>query len=330
MIATDPSKLNGLEKASVLLMALGTSASAEVFKHLSEDEIERLSAEIVRMRKSPPEVVESVMAEFERMSSSARVVVSAPDPPPAVRRSRAKRPLESLAQADPGEIARMLGGEQPQIIAVALTHLPRDRAAEVLAKFDYEAQSAIARCICEMDEVAPEVAEAIEDALHTKLSPSGPPSLELRRAGTETLVEILNNADSAAGDGILEALAEESRSLADEIRAKMFVFDDLLRLDDRSVEALLRQLGNDDLAPALKGADEEIKELVFRNMSERSAEALKDALELSGPVKVKVIQAAQRRIAAVARHLIARGEIFVNDVGEETSLKLRHPREKVT
>jgi len=326
MIATDPSKLNGLEKASVLLMALGTSASAEVFKHLSEDEIERLSAEIVRMRKAPPEVVESVMTEFERMSAVARVVASAPDPPPAAPPKAGKRPLESLAQADPGEIARMLGGEQPQIIAVALTHLPRDRAAEVLARFDHEAQSGIARCICEMDEVAPEVAEAIEDALHTKLSPSGRDS---GPAGTETLVEILNNADSAAGDGILDALGRESRTLADEVRAKMFVFDDLMRLDDRSVEALLRQLGNDDLAPALKGADEEIKELVFRNMSERSAEALKDVLELSGPVKVKVIEAAQRRIAAVARHLIARGEIFVNDAVEETSLKLRLPREKV-
>jgi flagellar motor switch protein FliG len=305
-------------------MALGTSASAEVFKHLGQDEIERLSAEIVRVREVHPGVMQSVMAEFERMTASSEAVVSAKKESPVAgpdagiakpgSRPRGKRPLEALAQAEARRIADTVRDEQPGIIAVLLTHLPLEKAGEVLAAFDADTQSEIARCICEMGDVSPEVPAAIEEALQTKLTET---DLDTGATGVETLVEILNNADSATGSGVLQALGGESRTLADEVRGRMFVFDDLPRLDDRSLQHLLREVSNEDLPLALKGAEEEIRRLIFRNMSERAAETLGETLESSGPIKIKAIEASQRRIAALARHLIARGEIAVNDADEE-------------
>ena len=331
MISTDSSKLNGLEKASVLLMALGTSASAQVFKHLSEPEIEKLSSEIVKMRKVDPEITSAVLAEFESMSADARFdsvapikglaveqyarpdVVELDGVPTKQTRTGRKRPFESVSQADAGRIAEMLSDEQPQTIALVLTGLPKDKAAEVLARFDEPTQVRIAVCICDMGEVSPEVLAAVEEVLHTKLQSEASQT----PSGIRTLVDMLNNADSATGHSILDVLRKDDPSFAEQVRASMFIFEDLTRLSDSGVQALLREVDYDDLQLALKGSEEEIKDLIFRSMSERAGEALKEALEFTGPVKVKHIEAAQHRIAATARRLLAGGDISLSDVQEE-------------
>jgi flagellar motor switch protein FliG len=331
MAVLDTSKLNGLEKASVLLMALGTSASAQVFKHLSEAEIEKLSSEIVKMRKVDPEISKAVLAEFESMSAGAHLssmspikglaveqyarpdIVELDGAPSKQSRAGRKRPFESVSQADAGRIAEMLSDEQPQIIALVLTGLPKDKAAEVLARFDEHTQVQIAVCICDMAEVAPEVLAVVEEVLHTKLASA----VSETPSGIRALVDMLNNADSATGHSILDVLSKDDASFAEQVRAGMFIFEDLIRLSDSGVQALLREVDYDDLQLALKGSEEEMKDLIFRNMSERAGEALKEALELTGAVKVKHIEAAQHRIAATARRLLAGGDISLSDVEEE-------------
>lgn len=331
MAVLDTARLNGLEKASVLLMALGTSTSAQVFKHLSEPEIEKLSSEIVKMRKVNPEITKAVLAEFERMSADARFDSAAPIKGLAIEqyarpdiveldgastkqtRTGRKRPFESVSQADAGRIAEMLRDEQPQTIALVLTGLPKDKAAEVLANFDERTQVHIAVCLCDMGEVSPEVLAAVEEVLHTKLASAASET----PSGIRTLVDMLNNADSATGHSILDALRKDDPLFAEQVRAGMFIFEDLVRLSDSGVQALLREVDYDDLQLALKGSEEEIRALIFRNMSERAGEALKEALEFTGPVKVKHIEAAQRRIGATARRLLAGGEIALSEAQEE-------------
>lgn len=327
MITRDKAELNGMEKASLLLMALGTSASAQVFKHLSEAEIGKLSAEIVRMRQADPSLMKAVVEEFERVSSSvegAHRVQGLVDMSPSGSRigevdltqgpTQNHRPFESLSRTEAGRLAELLLDEQPQIIALVMVSLSRNKAAAVLGEFDEDTQAQIALCICEMQEVDPQVIAAIEQSLQTKLATSMQKTSV--RTGAQTLIEILNNASHDTGRSILGALEKGSPTVAEQVRDRMFTFDDLPRLDDRSIQFVLREVGCDDLTLALKAADDEVKELVIRNLSEHAALALKESLELAGPVKVRDIEAAQQRIAGIARHLLSMGMIILSD-GEE-------------
>ena len=160
---------------------------------------------------------------------------------------------------------------------------------------------------------SPEVLAVVEEVLHTKLAQA----VSETPSGIRTLVDMLNNADSATGHSILEVLRKDDPSFAEQVRASMFIFEDLIRLNDSAVRSLLREIDSDDLQLALKGSEEEMKDLIFRNMSERAGEALKEALEFTGPVKVKHIEAAQHRIAATARRLLAGGEIALSEVQED-------------
>jgi flagellar motor switch protein FliG len=305
--------LNGIEKASLLLMALGSSASAQVFKHLSEDEIEKLSAEIVRMREVDPSLMQSVVQEFERMSPVQGGGIPEVDLTQGARTNH--RPFEALSRTEAGRIAQLLLEEQPQVTALVLASLPRNKAASVLAEFDEDTQSQIALCICQMEEVDPEVIAAIEQSLQTKLATTTHRTSQ--RTGAQALIEILNNASHDTGRAVLGALQKKAPTFAEQVRGRMFTFDDLPRLDDTAIQYVLREVDNDDLIVALKASDEHIRELVLRNMSQHAAEALKESLEIPKPVKVRDIEASQQRVAGVARHLLAMGIIAMSEMEEE-------------
>jgi flagellar motor switch protein FliG len=313
-----------MEKAGVMLIALGTNLSAQVFKHLSEQEIERLSAQILKMREIDSSVVERVVREFDLVTSSGVVggamggkdfasqlleqVVGHDKASKLLDKAAAeyRQPFESLWDVDPGRLCRVLAEEHPQVIAMVLTYVPPDKAAAVLSGLGVELQSEVARRICTMDEIDQDVMSAVEEAIKTKLADST--TQIVTTSGPKILVEILNNAERSTEKNVLGGLQEQDPAIGEQVRSMMFVFEDLPKLEDRTVQLVLREIDQEDLRLALKGASTEIRELVFRNMSERAAEMLKEDLELVGSVQPKDLEAAQQRVVMVVRRLLASGQ----------------------
>jgi len=327
--------LSGLTKASILLMTLGAETAAQVLKHLSESEIEKLTAEIVGLREVSQEMVDKVLDEFEQVKSSLpsqpfigkqfavqvlEQAVGGEKAAELLRRSPEpdrRKPFERLWELEASRIAGLLASEHPQVAALVLTYLPAEKAAMVLSEMEASLQPPIAARICSMGEIDPEVVTAIDEVLHTSMvtrqtqvvtSPPGP----------KVLAEILNNASRSTEQAVVESLLRENPALGQQVRGMMFLFEDITKLDDRTVQVVLREIDQEDLRLALKGADDNIKELVFRNMSERAAETLKEDLELAGQVRDKDIEVAQQRIAGVVRQLLASGKIEISSESQET------------
>lgn len=333
MSIKDPSQLTGLEKASIVLIALGTGAAADVFKHLNESEIERLSGQIMKLRDIDSSVMDAVVTEFEQICMASKNGAlggkdfAAQVLEQAMGQEKANelldkagtasfgRPFESLWQAEASQIATVLAKEHPQIIALVLTYLPSEKAALVLSELDESVQAEVAHCICTLEETDPYVLSAIEEALNTKLLTAG--SNTASAGGPKTLVDILNNATRSTERLVLDSLASQDPVVGEQVRKMMFVFEDLPTLDDRTVQVVLREIDQEDLRLALKGAGDEIKELVFRNMSERAADMLKEDLELLTNVKPADMEAGQQKIVCVVRRLIVSGEAIIKNPDEE-------------
>jgi flagellar motor switch protein FliG len=324
-------ELTGVEKAAVLLIALGRDKSAEVLAHLSPEEVQRLSQQMAGIPYVAPETRNAVLEEVNKLVPSAdyceggmeyvqQVLEKALGTQKASRiiegmaREQRSRPLESLAEADSDQLAAALRNEHPQTTALVLCHLPGEKAAAVLGTLPSELQGEVAARIAVIDAAAPEMAEQLEKVLQTRFSSGA--AVGRSTGGARALVEILNNADRTTERTVLEALAERKPELADDVRKMMFVFEDLTTLDARTVQRVLREVESDDLRIALKGASDEIKELAFQNMSERAAQSLKEDLELTGPVRVRDVEAAQQRIVAVVRRLVHAGEVILKSSEE--------------
>lgn len=330
MPVQEENQLTGLRKASMLLLALGTSASAQVLKHLSEQEIEKLSAEIVRMRKVDPEMTQAVLDEFERTATTAPSVagrdfavqvldqVLGPEKTKHLLyravRTGGNRPFDFLWEADESLVAQLLREEHPQTAALVLINLPPEKAAPILSELPKEAQAQIARAICTMGEVDSDAVKAVEEILESEMLVLGAQAMVA--SGPKTLVDILNNSARSTERAVLDALRKGDPAIGKQVRGMMFIFEDLNKLEDRSIQLLLREVDQDDLRLALKGADDQIQSLVFRNMSERAADTLREDLELAGSVKQRDTEAAQQRIVSVVRRLLSTGEISLAD-GEE-------------
>jgi len=333
MSIRDPKLLTGLEKASIVLIALGTNTAAEVFKHLSESEIERLSAQIMKLRDIDSSVMDAVLAEFEEMCITSKNGTldgkdfAAQVLEQAVGQEKANeligkagsasvgRPFESLWQAEAVQIAGVLSNEHSQIIALVLTHLPSEKAALVLSELPESIQVEVAHCICTLEETDPYVLSAIEEALNTKLSAAGSQTTSV--GGPKALVDILNCATRSTERLVLDSLNSQDPTMGEQVRKMMFVFEDLPKLDDRTVQIVLREIDQEDLRLALKGANDEIKELAFRNMSERAADMLREDLELLANVKTTDMEACQQKIVNVVRRLIIDGEAILRNPEEE-------------
>ena len=324
--------LPGLAKASVLLISLGAQLSSSVLQQLTPDEVERLTAEIVRRKRVRPDFEEG----HRRVPQGSREDTTLGGQEYAQEvlgqvfgESKAKEFLTRLASGgskagaartlrtiSPRQLAQALKSERPQVVALVLGHLAAEHAAQVLGALPEHLQGEAALRLTTMQPTDPEVVNNVAEVLLQQLS-STESAAFTDVGGNESMVQILNNVGRSTEKKILDYLTQVDENVANQIKEKMFVFEDILALDDRSIQIILRDVPQDDLRLALKGSPDNVKEVFFRNMSQRAAETLKEDLEASGPVKLRDVEAAQSRIVNIARQLDEAGEISLRYTGED-------------
>jgi flagellar motor switch protein FliG len=328
--------MSNRQKAAVLVLQLGKTESAKVLGRLTDIQLEDLSAEIARIGSVSGEVSAAVLAEFAGMMSMgspgstrggmemARDLLFATLGP-----ERAQEMLDRLAQSfvelpfafmqnlDPRQIISFLSDEHPQTAALVLAHLPVSLASHVLGGFDREIQGEVAHRIAVMDRTSPDLIRAIESTLQRRLSSLGVASELSAVGGLQPLVDIINRSDRGTEKLILEGLERRDPALAEQIRAQMFMFEDIVHLDDKAIQLILRQVQTSDLATALKGVADAVRDKIMRNMSGRAAENLVEELEMMGPVRLNVVEEAQTGIVRVIRQLEESGQIVVGRGDED-------------
>ena len=328
-------RLKGKKKVAILLTALGPEKASEILKHFSEQEMEQITMEIANLERVDKESQEKVMEEFQVMNQTQHYILEggtdyakevlekAMGPQKAsemIKRLKEQtmvKPFSFARKADPNQLVNMLSSEHPQVISLILSYLDSQQSASVLAELPGEMQSDIARRIAKMERVSPEVLDSVESTLQEKLTTVFQQDFT-QAGGIDSIVQILNSVDRGTEKLILEELEKEDPELADEIRQRMFIFEDVVTLDDASIQRIVREVENNDLAKALKGATEEVKERIFRNISKRAAEMLQEELDFMGPVRLREVEDAQQKIVSAIRRLDEAGEIIISRGGEDT------------
>jgi flagellar motor switch protein FliG len=325
-------KLSGRQKAAILLISLGPEMSAKIFKHLREDEIEQLTLEIANVRKIEAEQKEEVIEEFHQICVAQQyiskggidyakeILEKALGPQKAIdiinrlTASLQVRPFDFARKADPKQILNFIQNEHPQTIALVLSYLEPQQAAMILSALPHEMQADIARRIAIMDQTSPEIISQVERVLENKLSQMAVHEFS-NVGGIDSLVQVLNGVDRTTEKTILETLGLQDPELAEEIKKRMFVFEDIVMLDNRAIQRVIREVDTSDLALALKVSSEEVREVVFHNMSKRMVETFKQDMELMGPVRLRDVEEAQQRIVSIIRRLEDSGEIVISRGG---------------
>ena len=325
-------ELTGVQKAAVLLIALGPEKSADIFKHLKEDEIEELTLEIANTRSVSPQVKEKVLEEFYQVCLAQQYIAEggityakelldkalggekAQEVISKLTASLQVRPFEFVRKTDPSQVLNFIQDEHPQTIAMILSYLTPAQAAMILSALTPETQADVAKRIATMDRTSPDVIKEVERVLERKLSSLINQDYTIV-GGVDAIVGILNTVDRSTEKHIMESLEIEEPELADEIRKKMFVFEDIMLLDDRAIQRVLRDVDNNDLAVALKGANEEVQGTIFKNLSKRLAAMIKEDMEFMGPVRMKDVEEAQQKIVGIIRKLEDSGEIVISRGG---------------
>lgn len=326
------SDVTGLTKAAILLIALGPEKSAKLFKHLKEEEIEQLTLEIANTRSVSPQTKEDIMAEFyqvclaqqyiaeggiayaKELLEKALGVEKAQDVISKLTASLQVRPFEFIRKTDPAQLLNFIQDEHPQTIALILSYLPAHQASMIVSSLPLEKQADVAKRIAKMDRTSPDVIKEVERVLERKLSSLVNQDYTIV-GGVDAIVDILNTVDRGTEKHIMENLEIEEPELADEIRRKMFVFEDILALDDKTIQRVLRDVDNNDLAIALKGAVEEVQNVIFNNLSKRLAAMIKEDMDFMGPVRMKDVEEAQQKIVNIIRKLEDTGEIIISRGG---------------
>jgi flagellar motor switch protein FliG len=329
-------RLPGARKAAVLMAALGSERAANVLQRLGEADIEQLSMEMASLDSVGPETTESIFSELASLASSqdagvaggldfARGVIERALGPERAAEllSRLSAPAETppfefLQRVPPERTAALLRSESPQTIALVLANLRTTLAAQVLARLPERQQPDIALRIARMGETSAQVVAQLEEVIRHKLTVVAEREYSAA-GGTKTLAEILNHSDRTTERSVLENLASTDKELADEVRGMLFVFEDIVKLDERAVQQVLREVDQKDLVLALRGAPENVKELVMSNMSERGAAMLKEEMEVQQPQRKRDVDQAQSRVVAVIRQLEEAGTIVIAGGDEEES-----------
>ncbi len=324
--------ISGVQKAAILLIALGPDKSANVFKHLKEDEIEQLTLEIANTRSVSPAIKDSILDEFYEICLAQQYIAEggityakdllekalgaerAKDVIGKLTASLQVRPFEFVRKTDASQLLNFIQDEHPQTIALILSYLSSGQAAAIVSALAPEKQTDVAKRIAQMDRTSPDVIKEVEKVLEQKLSSLVNQDYTIV-GGVDSIVEILNTVDRGTEKHIMESLEIEDPELADEIRKKMFVFEDILSLDDRSVQRVLREVDNNELAVALKGSNEEVQNLIFRNLSKRLASMIKEDMDFMGPVRLKDVEEAQQKIVNIIRKLEDSAEIIISRGG---------------
>lgn len=327
-MATARKELTGRQKAANFLIFLGPERSAEIFKHMKEDEIEQLTLEIANVRQVSTEKADDIYREFFEMCVASQYIGQGGityakeileraygqektiEIISRISASLQVRPFDFMRKTEPSQLLNFIQSEHPQTIALILAYLDPEKASTILSALPPERQSDVAKRIAIMDTTSPEVIKEVERVLERKLSSLGPQELTAA-GGIKSLVEIINRVDRGTEKTIMEALEVQDPELAEEIKKLMFVFEDIVMIDDRSVQRVLREVESQDLALALKGASNEVAQKIFKNMSQRAGEMLREDIEFMGPVRLRDVEEAQQRIVNIIRRLEETGEIVV-------------------
>lgn len=324
--------LSGRQKAAILLITLGPEKSAQIFKHLKEEDIEQLTLEIANMRTVTPEEKENVLSEFYQIClaqeyiseggiSYAKEILEralgtqkAVDVINRLTASLQVRPFDFVRKADPAQLLNFIQGEHPQTIALILAYLKPQQAAQIVSALPQDKQADVARRIAIMDRTSPEIIKEIERVLERKLSSMVTQDFTIA-GGIQSIVDILNSVDRGTEKYIIETLEVQDTDLAEQIRKRMFVFEDIITLDSRAIQRVIREVENNDWALALKSSSEEVSKAIFTNMSKRLAEMIKEDMDYMGPVRLRDVEEAQQKIVNVIRKLEDAGEIVISRGG---------------
>jgi flagellar motor switch protein FliG len=319
----------GVRKAAVLLVQIGQENAAKVLAYMSESEVEAISAEIARLESLSAGETEAVLAEFRELSTAQlNIMRGGPDFARALLEeslgaeradsimnrlaaSAMKLPFQFLHRADPRQLVSFIHGEHPQVIAVVLAHLASEKATLVLSGLEAGLQADVAHRIAVMDRTSPELLSQLEERLERKMSSVLQPTEMASVGGLDPLIQIINRSDRATERLIVEGLQERDPELAEEVKSRMFMFEDITLLEDRDVQQVLRQVDNADLAVALKGVTDEVRIKVTSNMSERAATTLLEDVDLLGPVLLRQVEEAQQKVILIIRRLEDAGEIVL-------------------
>lgn len=326
--------LTGKQKAAVLLMSMDVDVAAKVFQEFDMKEVEQIAVEITNLKELNPSVIEAVIEEFYQLMTASNYLVEggleyaqmilersygpekARDIIEKIRVLTSVRGFTVLKKADPQQLANFLSKEHPQTIALILSHLPADQSADVLSEFDEALRSDTVFRIATLGKVSPSIVSEIE-AVVDEIAESTLSQDLAKTGGTHMVASILNKSNNQIAKTILENIEEQDYAMATEIKRLMFLFEDIVLIDDRSVQRILRDVEKADLALALKAADQKVQDKIFKNMSQRASEVIKEEIEFMGPVKLKEVEAAQMRIVDVIKDLEDKEEIVVGGRGNE-------------
>ncbi|MBM4340044.1 MAG: flagellar motor switch protein FliG [Deltaproteobacteria bacterium] len=330
-------RLSGPQKAAILLFSLGEDMASTIVKQLGEEEIKKIGGSISKLSSVSPKIVETILSEFQEASSTQlpiqigqeggskfmKTVVSK-----AIDGQKAQNLLEEIQEEgkwnlfqkirklDHKTVSNFIRSEHPQTIAIILIHLDSSQSSAILEEFPPALQTEVIRRIAELENIPPGIVEEIDQVLQEEIVTIKGFEGQ-KKGGVRLAAEILNQMEGAAEGNILKEIEDQKQGLAEEIRKLMFIFEDLLQVNDQSVVAILKEVNNETLMMAMKTASEELKEKIFKNMSERAAQMLKEDLDVMGPARLKDVEAAQQSILKVAKKLESEGKIVLMGTGKE-------------
>lgn len=329
-------KLNGAEKAALLLNTMGNDASTAVFKHLKDNDVRRLVTLMGKTKKASVQVIKGVMMEFyKQLNEENEIIFGSGDTRESIIKSlgeeRARlifgaggaqaqqKSLEALEMVDTRTLANYLTSEHPQTVALIVAHLPPEKKSDVLKRLPEAMQGEIVLRIANLDYISPELLEQVDEVLKQGLATIG--TMETTQlGGVEPVAEMFNLMDKNSEQSIMSRVEEKDPLLAEEIRRLMFVFDDIVKVDDKGMGLILKEVNNENLLKALKSAPDSVREKVFKNMSKRGAEQIKADLDTMGPIRVSDVEAAQQSIVGIARRLEEEGKLFIERGGDGDGL----------
>ena len=325
----EPREMTAHEKAAVFFIAIGGEYAAKLFEHMDDDEIESITLEIANNKQVSAEQKAEVMSEFYQMAMASDYISTggleyaqnvlekalgsdrAMDILNRLTTSLQVRPFDFLRKTDPSQLMTFLQNEHPQTIALVMAYLEPDQAAIVMSGLAPESQADVAKRIAMMDRTSPDIIREVERVLEKKLSAMLNQDFTTA-GGIPAVVEVLNRVDRTTEKAIIETLEMDNPELAEEIKKLMFVFEDIVLLDDRSLQMVLREVDTKDLSLAMKATPQEVAEKIYKNMSKRAADMLREELEYMGPVKIRDVEEAQQKVVNIIRVLEDKGEIVVS------------------
>ncbi len=337
-MALRPQPLTTRQKAAILMVALGQDTATTIVQHMTQDEVELLTVEIAKMGRVTADVREQVVEEFHELCIAQEFIAEggidaakdllmnafgadkANNIVSRVLQALQVMPFDFLKRADASQIITFIQSEHPQTIALILAYLQPSQAAAILSGLPQDLRADVARRIATLDKTPPEVIRDVEHVLQRKLS--SVVSTDFTHAGgVKSLVEVLNWVDRSTEKTILESLSENNPEIAEDVKKMMFVFEDIILLDDRAIQQVLKEVDTRELSLALKGVSDEVQVRIFKNMSERAASMMKEEMEFMGPVRLRAVEEAQQRIVSIIRKLEEAGEIIVARGGGEEMIK---------